>query len=34
MVEELEKMGWTIEYDFTPEGLYGLRPIGTESDYM
>jgi hypothetical protein len=34
MVANLEKMGWTIEYDFGPDSLYGLRPIGTDSDFM
>jgi hypothetical protein len=34
VVKQLERMGWTIEYDFTPDGLWGLRPIGTDNDYM
>lgn len=30
LVDELEANGWTVEYDFTPDGIFGLRPKGED----
>ena len=33
MVDELEANGWTVDCDFSPDGLFSLRPIDATDWY-
>ena len=33
MVDELEVNGWIVDYDFTPSGIFDLRPVDSTDWY-